>query len=146
MFSGVRRDSSYSSGGKTEDSLGLCLHGAPGGRRHGSPYMGPRQALLLLLLLLLLPPTLRPTHPLSDPPTHSQTHPPTLRPTPTPAGYRGGGVKQFWRKHIQLATPQQVLTVCAARFEPAPMTCETETCAIATGSLTVPDVICLRTM
>ena len=29
-------------------------------------------------------PTVTPTHPLSDPPTHSQTHPPTLRPTHPP--------------------------------------------------------------
>ena len=28
------------------------LRGTPGGRRQGSPYVGPRQALFLLLLLL----------------------------------------------------------------------------------------------
>ena len=30
----------------------MFLRGAPGGRRQGSPYVRPRQALLLLLLLL----------------------------------------------------------------------------------------------
>ena len=76
--------------------------------------------------LLTHPPTLRPTHPLSDPPTH------------LPDTLRGGVTKQFQVDHC-IAGAKTV-----HRFELTTFICET--CATTTGSLTVPAIPCLRTM
>ena len=87
-FSGVRRDSSYSSGGKTEDSLGRACVGPPRddatahrtwdhGRRSSSSSSSPTHPSPT--------PHPHPTHP-SPTPTHPSPtpHPPLTHPQPNP--------------------------------------------------------------
>ena len=82
----MRRDSSYSSGGKTEDSLGRACVGPPrdDATAHRTWDHGRRSSSSSSSSLthpLTHPPTPSLTHPptpsLTHPPTHSPTHPPT---------------------------------------------------------------------